>query len=63
MSDCIIIGNKAEFETTAETFLNKIFNPVLKNNLGDIEIRTFPNEQWAAIRPMNIVSSGCAPWN
>ena len=46
MSDCTIIKNKAEFETTAETFLDKIFNPVLKDNLGDIEIRTFPNGQW-----------------
>ncbi len=45
MSDCTIIKNKAEFETTAETFLDKIFNPVLKNNLGDIEIRTFPKGQ------------------
>ena len=46
MSDCTIIKNKAEFETTAQTFLDKIFNPVLDNNLGDIEIRTFPNGQW-----------------
>ena len=42
MSNNTIIKNKAEFELTAETFLDKIFNPVLKNNLGDIEIRTFP---------------------
>jgi hypothetical protein len=42
MSDCTIIKNKAEFETTAQSFLDKIFNPVLDNNLGDIEIRTFP---------------------
>ena len=41
-----IIKNKAKFETTAQTFLNKILNPVLDNNLGDIEIRTFPNDQW-----------------
>ena len=41
-----IIKNKAEFETTAQNFLDKIFNTVLKNNLGDIEIRTFPNGQW-----------------
>ena len=46
MGDNTIIKNKAEFETTAQTFLDKIFNPVLKNNLGDIEIRTFPNGQW-----------------
>jgi len=46
MGDCTIIKSKAEFETTAETFLEKIFNPVLKNNLGEIEIRTFPNGQW-----------------
>ncbi len=46
MGDNTIIENKAEFETTAETFLDKIFNPVLENNLGDIEIRTFPNGQW-----------------
>ena len=45
MSDCTIIKNKAEFELTAQTFLDKIFNPVLKNNLGDIEIRTFPKRQ------------------
>ncbi len=45
MSDCTIIKNKAEFETTAETFLDKIFNPVLKNNFGEIEIRTFPKGQ------------------
>jgi len=37
MSDNTIIKNKGEFETTAETFLDKIFSPVLKNNLGDIE--------------------------
>jgi Fe-S cluster biogenesis protein NfuA len=42
MSDNTIIKNKAEFENIAETFLDKIFNPVLKNNLGDIEIRSFP---------------------
>ena len=42
MSDNTIIKNKAEFETTAETFLDKIFKLVLENNLGDIEIRTFP---------------------
>ena len=46
MSDCTIIKNKAEFETTAQTFLDKIFNPVLENNIGDIEVRTFPNGQW-----------------
>ena len=46
MGDNKIIKNKAEFEMTAQTFLDKIFNPVLKNNLGDIEIRTFPNGQW-----------------
>ena len=46
MGDNTIIKNKAEFETTAQTFLNKIFNPVLDNNLGDIEIRTFPNGHW-----------------
>ena len=46
MSDCTIIKNKAEFETTAETFLDKIFKPVLENKLGDIEVRTFPNGQW-----------------
>jgi len=46
MDDNTIIKNKAEFETTAQTFLDKIFKPVLKNNLGDIEIRTFPNGQW-----------------
>jgi putative DNA primase/helicase len=45
MGDCAIIKNKVEFETTAETFLDKIFSPVLKNNLGDIEIRTFPKGQ------------------
>jgi putative DNA primase/helicase len=46
MSDHTIIKNKAEFEATAQAFLNKIFNPVLENNLGDMEIRTFPNGQW-----------------
>ena len=46
MCDNTIIKNKAEFETTAKTFLDKIFNQALKNNLGDIEIRTFPNGQW-----------------
>ena len=46
MGDNTIIKNKAEFETTVQTFLDNIFNPVLKNNLGDIEIRTFPNGQW-----------------
>jgi putative DNA primase/helicase len=46
MSNNPIIKNKAEFELTAETFLDKIFNPVLKNNLGDIEIRTFPEGKW-----------------
>ena len=46
MGDNTIIKNKVEFEATAETFLDKIFNPVLENKLGDIEIRTFPNGQW-----------------
>ena len=46
MGDNTIIKNKAEFETTAQTFLDKIFNPVLQNNLGDIEIRPFPNGQY-----------------
>ena len=46
MSNDTIIENKAEFETTAQTFLDKIFKPLLENNLGDIEIRTFPNGQW-----------------
>ncbi|MEX1349163.1 MAG: hypothetical protein AB1Z31_15665, partial [Desulfobacterales bacterium] len=46
MGDNTIIKSKVEFETTAQTFLDKIFNPVLDNNLGDIEIRTFPNGQW-----------------
>ncbi len=46
MGDNTIIKNKAEFETTAQTFLDKIFKPVLENNCGDIEIRTFPNGQW-----------------
>ena len=46
MGDYTIIKNKTEFETTAQTFLDETFNPVLKNNLGDIEIRTFPNGQW-----------------
>jgi putative DNA primase/helicase len=45
MGDNTIIKNKAEFETTVQTFLDKIFNPILKNNLGDIEIRTFPKGQ------------------
>jgi len=45
MGDNTIIKNKAEFEATAQTFLDKIFNQVLKNNLGDIEIRTFPKGQ------------------
>ena len=45
MGDNTIIKNKAEFKTTAQTFLDKIFNPVLKNNLDDIEIRTFPKGQ------------------
>ena len=40
MSDCTIIKNKAVFETTVETFLDKMFKPALENNLGDIEIRT-----------------------
>ncbi len=47
MSDNTIIKNKAEFETTAQTFLDKIFKPVLENNLGDIEVRTFPKGKWA----------------
>ena len=42
MGDCTIIKNKAEFKTTANNFLDKIFTSVLKNNLSDIEIRTFP---------------------
>jgi len=46
MGDNTIIKNKAEFETTVQTFLDKIYNRVLENNLGDIEIRTFPNGQW-----------------
>ena len=46
MSDNIIINDKTEFETTAETFLDNIFKPVPENNLGDIEVRTFPNGQW-----------------
>ena len=46
MDDNTIIKNKAEFETTAQRFLDKIFKPALENNLGDIEIRTFPNGQW-----------------
>jgi len=45
MSNNTIIESKTEFELTAQTFLDKIFNPVLKNNLGDIEIRTFPKRQ------------------
>jgi hypothetical protein len=45
MSNNTIIKNKAEFEITAQTFLDKVFNPALKNNLGDIEIRTFPKRQ------------------
>ncbi|GAG66039.1 unnamed protein product [marine sediment metagenome] len=45
MGDNTIIKNKAEFEATAETFLDKIFSSVLENNLGDIEIRTFPKGQ------------------
>ena len=45
MGDNTIIKNKAEFETTASTFLDKIFKLVLENNLGDIEIRTFPKGQ------------------
>ena len=32
MVDNTIIKNKAEFETTAQTFLDKIFKLVLKNN-------------------------------
>ncbi len=46
MGDNTIIKNKAEFETTAQTFLDKIFNPVLKNNLGDIEVRIFASGHW-----------------
>ena len=45
MGDNTIIKNKAEFETIATTFLDKIFKPALENNLGDIEIRIFPNGQ------------------
>ena len=45
MGNQTIIKNKAEFETTAQTFLDKIFKPVLENNLGDIEVRTFPKGQ------------------
>ena len=45
MGDNTIIKNKAEFEITAQTFLDKIFKPVLENNIGDIEIRTFPKRQ------------------
>jgi len=41
-----IIINKAEFESTATTFLDKKFKPALDNSLGDIEIRTFPNGKW-----------------
>ena len=47
MSDNTIITNKAEFETTSQTFLDKIFKPTLENNLGDIEVRTFPKGKWA----------------
>ena len=36
MGDCTISKNKAEFETTAQTFLDKILTPVLKNNLNVI---------------------------
>ena len=46
MGNDTIIENKAEFETTATTFLDKLFKPVLERNLGDIEIRTFPYGQW-----------------
>ena len=38
MGDNTIIKNKAEFETTAQTFFDKIFNQVLENNLGDIDL-------------------------
>jgi len=54
----MIIKNKAEFELTAETFLDKIFNPVLNNNLGDIEIRTFTNGQWAEQYFCQTIKSG-----
>ncbi len=47
MSDDTIIESKAEFETTAQTFLDRIFNPVLKDNLGDIEVRIFTSGHWA----------------
>jgi putative DNA primase/helicase len=47
MGDNTIIKNKVEFETTAQTFLDKIFNQVLTKNLGDIEIRTFQKGKWA----------------
>jgi putative DNA primase/helicase len=46
MGDCTIIKNKEEFETTAGNFFDKIFNPVLKNNLGDIEVRIFASGHW-----------------
>ena len=36
-----LIPNKEQFITTATEFFNTLFNSVLKNNLGDIEIRTF----------------------
>ena len=46
MSDCTIIKNKAVFETTVETFLDKIFKPVLENKFGDIEVRIFASGYW-----------------
>ena len=46
MGNKTIIKNKAEFETTATTFLDKMFKTTLDNGFGDIEIRTFPNGQW-----------------
>ncbi len=34
-----IIKDRAEFISTDEEFLDSIFSPVLKDNLGDIEFR------------------------
>lgn len=46
MGDQTIIKNKAAFESTATTFLDKMFKPVLENNLGDIEVRIFASGYW-----------------
>ena len=40
-----IITNKDQFIDSTVEFLNTIFEPVLENKLGEIEIRVFPQNQ------------------